>query len=473
MLHQCFAIPLSVLALAGTFSPPVNAAERPNILLMVSDDLGYGDVACYGHPVIKTPHIDRLAADGLRLKSYYSAAAICSPARAGLMTGRTPHRVGVHNWIESGSPVHLRSSEITIATLLKDAGYDTCHIGKWHLNGRFNQPDQPQPADHGFEHWFSTQNNAAPTHENPRNFVRNGKPLGPQRGFSSHIVAKEAIRWLTQDHHRDAPFFIYVCFHEPHEVIASAPEYLAQYADLPDERRREHHANITQMDAAVGKLLAALDERGYRDNTLVVFTSDNGPAQTKTHPFGSAGPFRGAKGDMYEGGIRVPGIIRWPGHAEAGSESDEPVSAVDWLPTFCELAGCEAPAVRRLDGASLLAVLDGEPVRREQPLYWQFSFGATPPKVALRRGDWKLLAGITPMPPRTGASILPGQMKAMKAAELTSFELYNLRTDPGETQNRSGDEPERLADLKGAMQEIYRSVREETPVWPDWAARPK
>ena len=147
----------------------------------------------------------------------------------------------------------------------------------------------PQPRDHGFEHWFSTQNNAVPTHENPRNFVRNGTPLGVQEGYSSHIVAKEAIRWLKDDRARDKPFFMYICFHEPHEVIASAPEYMSQYSDLPLERR-EHHANITQMDAAVGKILAALDEGGYRDNTLVVFTSDNGPARTPRHPFGSAGP---------------------------------------------------------------------------------------------------------------------------------------------------------------------------------------
>jgi arylsulfatase A len=266
---------------------------------------------------------------------------------------------------------------------------------------------------------------------------------------------------------------MYVCFHEPHEVMASAPEYLARYRDLPEERRREHHANITQMDAAVGKLLTALDEQGYRDNTLVVFTSDNGPAQTPRHPYGSAGPFRGMKGDMYEGGIRVPGIIRWPGHAAAGSESDEPVSALDWLPTFCKLAGCEAPTDRKLDGSSLLAVLDGKPIDRKQPLYWQFSFGATPPKVALRQGRWKLLAGISPMPPRTGASILPGQMDALKTAELTNFELYDLRADPGETRNRAGDEPERLAELKASMQEIYLDVRKETPVWPEWTAPAK
>ena len=459
-------------AAAADDPPKKDAPERPNILFMMSDDLGYGDIACYGHPVVKTPHIDRLASQGLRLTSYYAASPICSPSRAGLMTGRTPHRVGVHNWIGDGSPVHLPRGEITVAALLRDAGYDTCHVGKWHLNGRFNEPDQPQPNDHGFNHWFSTQNNAIPSHQNPRNFVRNGEPVGELQGFSSHIVAEEAARWLKETHQREKPFFLYVCFHEPHEVIVSAQEYLDQYPDVDDNRRSERLANITQMDAAVGKILAALDESGHRDNTLVVFTSDNGPATPPTHPFGSAGPLRGVKGNVYEGGIRVPAIIRWPGHSTAGKESDEPISAVDWLPTLCEIAGAQPPTDRTLDGASMLPLFDGEPIQRKRPLYWQFSFGATPKKVAIRDGDWKLLAGITPMPPRTGASILPGQMDEMKKAELTDFELYNLRNDIGETQEQSHAEPERLADLKAKMREIYLEVREESPVWPEWTAAP-
>ncbi len=472
MLRTVLAFCCCTTAAVATAAPPADGPPRPNVLFMMSDDLGYGDVACYGHPVVKTPHIDRLASQGLRLTSYYAASPICSPSRAGLMTGRAPHRVGVHNWIGDGSPVHLRREEVTVATLLRDAGYDTCLVGKWHLNGRFNSPDQPQPNDHGFDYWFATQNNAIPSHRNPRNFVRNGKPVGETRGYSSLIVADEAIHWLKEIHRPEKPFFLYVAFHEPHEAIASAPEYLDQYPDVADPRRRERHANITQMDAAVGKILAALDEGGHRDDTLVVFTSDNGPATPPKHPFGSAGPLRGVKGNVYEGGIRVPAIIRWPGRSTAGAESDEPVSAVDWLPTFCAIAGGQPPGDRTLDGASLLPVFDGEPIVRKRPLYWQFSFGATPKKVAIREGDWKLLAGITPMPPRTGASILPGQMEEMKKAELTDFELYDLRTDIGETRDRSGDEPERLADLKAKMREIYLEVREESPVWPDWLASP-
>jgi arylsulfatase A len=470
MLRTVLVLGLLANTAAAAAPPPADGSGRPNIVLMVSDDLGYGDVACYGHPLVKTPNIDGLAKQGLRLTSYYAASPICSPSRAGLMTGRTPQRVGVHNWIGDGSPVHLRRSEITVATLLRDAGYDTCLSGKWHLNGRFNKPDQPQPNDHGFDYWFATQNNARPTHHNTNNFVRNGKPVGEQKGYSSHIVAEEAIRWLKEKHNRDKPFFLYVSFHEPHEIIDSAPEYLNQYPNVADKSSRERMANITQMDAAVGKILAALDENGYRDNTLTVFTSDNGPATTPAHPSGSAGPLRGVKGNVYEGGIRVPAIFRWPGHSTPGSVSDEPISAVDWLPTLCEIAGCQPPTDRKLDGASLLPVFEGKPIARKQPLYWQFSFGATPKKVALREGDWKLVAGITPMPPRTAASILPGQMEEMKKAELTAFELYNLRNDIGEKKDLSREEPERFADLKAKMQKMYHEVREESPVWPVWAA---
>ncbi len=151
--------------------PPYVRAERPNILLVVSDDLGYGDLACYGSKDVQTPNLDRFASEGLKLTSCYAAHPNCSPSRTGMMTGRTPTRVGVRDWIPEDSPVHVRRSEITVATLLRNAGYATCHSGKWHLNGAFNKPTQPQPGDHGFEHWFSTQNNSYPNHHNPDNFV--------------------------------------------------------------------------------------------------------------------------------------------------------------------------------------------------------------------------------------------------------------------------------------------------------------
>ena len=205
------------------------AHERPNVVVVLADDLGYGDLGCYGEPEVQTPHLDQFASEGLRFTDCYAAAASCSPARTGLMTGRTPYRVGIYSAIPFLSPMHVRSSEITIATLLRDAGYTTCHVGKWHLNGWFNLPGQPQPDGHGFEHWFSTQNNALPNHQNPYNFVRNAIPLGPIEGCAGEIVVDEAIDWLRRRRDESKPFFLYVCFHEPHEPIATAERYTKLY----------------------------------------------------------------------------------------------------------------------------------------------------------------------------------------------------------------------------------------------------
>src|SRR5262245_43845588 len=199
------------------------AATPPNILFVLADDLGYGDLACFGSPEIQTPNLDRLAADGLKLTHCYSAGANCSPSRAGLMTGRTPYRVGIYNQLVMMGPMHLRQSEITIASLLKKRGYATALVGKWHLNGLFNLPGQPQPNDHGFDHWFAVQNNALPNHHDPYNFVRNGIPMGPIKGFAGHIVADEAINWFSTLRDKSKPFFLYVAFNEPHETINSDP----------------------------------------------------------------------------------------------------------------------------------------------------------------------------------------------------------------------------------------------------------
>ncbi|MHC4610392.1 MAG: sulfatase-like hydrolase/transferase, partial [Planctomycetota bacterium] len=171
--------------------------RRPNIVIALCDDLGYGDLGCFGHPHVRTPNLDTLAAEGMRLTDCYAAAPVCSPARAGMLTGRTPYRCGVYDWIPSNSPMHLREKEVTVATLLRDSGYATCHAGKWHCNGKFDSSEQPQPDDHGFEHWFATQNNAHPTHKDPDNFVRNGKPVGGLEGHSSELIAQEAIDWLS------------------------------------------------------------------------------------------------------------------------------------------------------------------------------------------------------------------------------------------------------------------------------------
>ena len=460
ILTVCAAVLLSA---AHTHAAP----DQTNFLIVLSDDLGYGDLACFGDTTLQTPNIDRFAAEGLKLTSCYAAAPNCSPSRTGLMTGRTPYRVGVHNWIPFLSPTHVRESEVTIATLLKNAGYDTCHAGKWHLNGWFNLPGQPQPSDHGFQHWFSTQNNALPNHRNPYNFVRNGIPMGPLEGYSSKLVADEAIRWLTETRDRERPFFLFVCFHEPHEPIASDQQYTRLYPS-DDPSYSAHHGNITQMDAAFGRLLQALDERNLRENTFVLFTSDNGPAITNIHPHGSKGPLREKKGHVYEGGIRVPGILRWPGHTRHGTTSDEPVCGVDLLPTLCAIAGVDPPSDRALDGASFLPIFEDRPIERKTPLYWQFNYAQSRPKVAIRMGDWKLLASLNlpEFPP--GADVTDEQMGALKSAELEGFELYNLKDDITETTDLSAREPQRLQDMQAQMQTMYDSVRDESPVWPAW-----
>ena len=442
--------------------------HRPNFVVVLADDLGYGDLGCYGHPLIKTPNVDRLAREGVRFTDCYAAAANCSPARTGLLTGRTPYRVGIHNWIPMLSPMHVRRTEITVATLLRQAGYATCHVGKWHVNGRFNAPDQPQPSDHGFDHWFSTQNNAMPWHRDPDNFVRNGRPVGRLEGHSAGLIVDEAIRWLRQLRDPSKPFFLFVCFHEPHEPIATDPRFAGLYASLELPSQRAHHGNVTQMDHAFGRLMKAIDVLDLRENTFVLFTSDNGPAITKQHPHGSAGPLRAKKGHLYEGGIRVPGIMRWPGHTTAGRVCDEPISGVDVLPTLCGIAGIEVPDDRRIDGADLRPVFGGKAVRRTTPLYWQFNYARSRPKVAMRVGDYKVLAGLTgPQLPPT-SDITEANMKAIKNAELDGFELYNLRKDIGETRDLSAAEPGRFKELTGRLQRVYRDVKAETPVWPAW-----
>lgn len=460
----CFLISWAIL---GSLAGACGAAgvERPNVLLMLADDLGYGDLGCYGHPVVRTPNIDRLASQGLRLTSCYSAGANCSPSRAGLMTGRTPYRVGIQNQIPMLSPMHLRSEEVTIATLLRRAGYATCHSGKWHLNGMFNLPGQPQPGDHGFEHWFSTQNNCLPNHHNPYNFVRGGIPVGPIEGYAGQIVVDEAIRWLRNERAQQKPFFLYVCLHEPHEPIRPDPRFTALY-DFPDDRSRAaYYASISQMDDACGRLLAALDELSLADNTLVWFTSDNGPARTKWHNCGSAGPLRDYKGSVYEGGIRVPGIVRWPGVARQGSISDESVSGVDFLPTICVVTGIAPPADRALDGTSIVPLMRGEGLTRVQPLYWQFNFAHSKPCVALREGDWKILAQLSERPTKY-SSITDQTNHVLKTADLLAFELYNLRQDIGETTDRAAGEPEKLREMAALLQARYAEIRRETPVWP-------
>ncbi len=424
------------------------ASQRTNFVIILCDDLGYGDLSCHGHPTIRTPNLDRLATEGVRLTNCYASAPVCSPSRAGMLTGRTPYRCGIEDWIPENHPMHLRPSEITVATLLRDAGYATCHVGKWHCNGLFNSPEQPQPGDHGFEHWFSTQNNAIPSHRDPINFVRNGRAVGPLRGFSSKLIVDEAIDWLNR-RDRGRPFCLFVWFHTPHEPVATGEEFVDLYSQATPEQRREYFGNVTQMDHEVGRLMRTLDSLRLRDQTFVMFTSDNGPETLNRYrgaerSYGSPGPLRGMKLHMYEGGIRVPGIVRWPGRVTPGTVSAEPVCNVDVLPTLCEIAGARVPTDRAIDGASMVPMFAGQPIRRSTPLYWRYDRAIGQPKEALRDGDWKLLAH----------------------ADLRQFELYNLREDPYETKDLSANQPDRVEAMSAKLQKLHDEIDAERPRWP-------
>lgn len=420
-------------------SSAATASHKPNIIIMLCDDLGYGDLSCFANPTIKTPHLDRLATEGIRLTHCYSSSPVCSPSRAGMMTGRNHNRLGIHDWIPAESGIFMRPNEITIAQLLQRAGYHTCHVGKWHLNSRTNGSERT-PGESGFEHWLYTQNVAAPSHLDPVNFVRNGQPAGPMKGPSSHVIVDEATRWL--DGIKEGPFFLNVWFHEPHEPVAAADEFLSLYPDEANLDRRHYFGDVSQMDAAVGKLMKYLDDHGLRENTFVFFTSDNGPETLKRYPgagrsYGSPGPLRGMKLHITEAGYRVPGIIRWPGHTKAGTISPEPICNVDLLPTACALADVAPPHDRSLDGASILPLFENQPVQRPHPLYWQYDFAISKPWVmSLRDGAWKLLSN----------------------SKIDQFELYNVADDIGEKQNVADKYPERVNSMAAIMKKLHAEI---------------
>ncbi|MCI0684249.1 MAG: sulfatase-like hydrolase/transferase [Gemmataceae bacterium] len=438
---------LAPAALLHAGEPETKPAAPPNFIIVLADDLGWGDLGCYGHPVIKTPNLDRFATQGMRFTQCYAASAVCSPSRSALLTGRTPYRNGVFTWIPAGSEIHLRTSEITIATLLRRLGYTTCHVGKWHLNGLFNSPKQPQPNDHGYDWWLGTQNNAAPNHKDPNNFARNGKAVGPMEGFSAEIVANEAVHWLKKERDRAKPFFLTMWFHEPHLPIESNPKFMSLYPDLVknDPDMAQHHGNVTQMDHAVGLLLKALDDMNLAENTFIIFTSDNGPEGTGLtgRTRGSTGGLRGRKRAVYEGGIRVPGIIRWPGRVKAGSTSDQPIVGSDVFTTICSVAKVPLPNDRPIDGADILPVFEGRKLDRKTPMYWRCNIAPGQFKICMRHGDWTILAN----------------------EKLTKFELYNLKDDLKQETNLAAKETAKLDELRGMLVRLNTEIEKEGPTW--------
>ncbi|MEM1411559.1 MAG: sulfatase-like hydrolase/transferase, partial [Pseudomonadota bacterium] len=435
------------------------AATPPNVLLIYVDDLGYGDLGSYGHPVIRTPVLDELASQGARLTQYYAPSALCSPSRAGLLTGRIPARTGIYSWIPPDSGIYLQTSEHTLAEMLREHGYETALVGKWHLNSGLGRTDEPQPQDHGFESFYGHNAYQIPTNRNPTNIYRNREALPEQPGYTAQLYVDEALAWLA-GRASAQPFFLMLSMAEPHTTIENPPAWNAMYRSytrgpivpipsggtkppwgkLTPRGPGEYYANISYMDAQLGRLLAWLRRSGKDRNTLVIFASDNGPVTSRwqawheVNAHGSTGGLRGRKHYLHEGGIRVPAIVRLPGVIEPGREVDTPITGLDWLPTIAALAGVAPAAEQQLDGDDVLPALTGRRLR-ERTLFWAMT-GRSELRYAVRRGHWKLLLDAAGEP----------------------RELYDLKADHLELNNRLRDQPAQAARLRRHFEQIHRSL---------------
>lgn len=450
---------LSLCLLIVGVAVMAQADERPNIIYIMTDDLGYGDLGCFGQEVIQTPRLDQMAREGLRMTDHYAGHTVCRPSRLVLWTGQHSGTTG----LIGNQPRSLTGTEQTVSKLLQRAGYATGGVGKWAL-GNVETPadidNDGHPNKNGFDYWFgylnqSNAHNFYPTHlwENDRQVPLAGNVLSdhPQargrvssiRQTYSHDVITEAAMDFIRRHH-DQPFLLHVHWTIPH-ANNEAGRVLRDGMEIPDygiyadkewpNPEKGFAAMITRMDADVGRLLDLLKELAIDDNTIVFFTSDNGPHQEGNHKvdfFNSNGPLRGFKRSMHEGGIRVPMIVRWPGVIAAGGESDLPTAAWDFLPTACELATVElnADVAAAIDGVSIVPTLRGRPdeQKRHEYLYWASSEGAT--SVGVRRGPWKLV--------RYRAD---AKNKTPDTDDRAAWRLYTLSTDIGETDDVAANHP--------------------------------
>jgi arylsulfatase A len=429
----------------------------PNVLILLADDMGYTDLHCFGGKA-NSPNLDNLAENGLKFTQFYAPAPNCSPSRTGLLTGRMPSRVGMYNYRRDLHTMHLPGSEITIAELLNGQGYQTAHFGKWHLSclPQDSNLNQPQPINQGFDYSLGTENNAIPSHLNPTNFVRNGERVLETDGFSCQLVANEVKSWFNSFYKKGKPFFMYVAFHEVHAKIAS-PDNMIQHYPGETKRNAEYFANVENMDNAAGKILDELKSRDLLENTIVIFASDNGPYRN-----GSAGELRGLKGEVYDGGIRVPGIFYWPGKIETGQINETPASLIDVLPTLAEACDFKLPTDRKIDGTSLLPLFSQNNIERETPLMW-FFYRAYP-EISMRIDDYVLIGNALDSVPRTHPTS-DLDMDFIKNIQLKEFELYNVKMDPGQQNNLIETEIEIFQQMKHQMITLLEEIKTEGPYW--------
>ncbi len=414
------------------------AADRPNIIFIMADDLGYGDLGCHGQQKIRTPKIDGLAAEGMRFTQFYSGCTVCAPARSTLMTGQhTGHtRVRGNFGKKPHERIPLRAEDVTVAEALKKAGYTTGIVGKWGLG----EPDTTGiPNRQGFDCWFGylNQRNAHSYYppylwKNQEKYPLPGNADDKKEQYSHDLMTREALAFLRRS--KDKPFFLYLPYTIPHGKYQVPSDEPYSKTNWP-QQMKNLAAMITRMDADIGKIMKLLKDLDLDDKTLVLFCSDNGPA-VQEELFDSNGPLRGKKRDLYEGGIRVPMIARWPGRIKAGVVSDQVWAMWDFLPTVAEIAGTRPPD--NIDGISMLNALLGREQKSHEFLYWEFH-ETKKMSQAVRMGDWKAVI-------KAGGKL----------------ELYNLKTDLGESRDVSDGHP----DVVARIEDYLNTARTESEHWP-------
>ncbi len=432
-------------------SPEIQAADnsRPNIIVIMADDLGYGDIGCFGSPTIQTPHLDRMAQEGVRLIDFHSSGAVCSPTRAGLMTGRYQQRAGIPGVIVADPmrPTHphgIQDREITFAELFTKAGYQTAIFGKWHL-GYYKKYN---PVRHGFGQFrgYISGNVDFFSHVDQagrQDWWRDDQ-LEDETGYTTHLITKHALTFIEKN--KQQPFCLYLPYEPPHYPYqgphdapirkVGKPRGNAESRQSQADKLRAYKEMVEEMDTGIGQILASLKKHELDENTLVMFFSDNGGTKT-----GNNGPLRGTKGQVWEGGHRVPFIARWPGKIKAGSASKELAISLDVMPTILSAAGISSPKDHPLDGTNLLPLLTEQKPLKERTLFWGHGNSR-----AVRQGQWKLITNA------------PGQKQPG---------LFNLSTDLAEKTDLADQEPERLKKLLRALKAWEKEVTENAAPQPE------
>ena len=442
---------LTAVAILLTVTGIAPAADRPNIVLIFVDDMGYGDLGCFGHPTIATPNLDRMAAEGMKFTQFHVASSVCTPSRAGLLTGRLPVRSGLTHVFIPQSEGGIPDGEITIAELLKDVGYTSACIGKWHLG----RPDGYLPLNHGFDYYFGipysndmspgTQpNNPLFAEQPPTPLIRNFTVTNPEREPDQRYLTKwyteEALAFLRKNAGRK-PFFLYLAHTMPHVPIFASEKFRGK------SRRGLYGDVVEELDWSCGEVLKAVKDLGVEDNTLVIFTSDNGPWLGKQLAGGSAGLFEEGKISTWEGGYLVPAIARWPGRVPAGVTNQSFATTMDLFVTFARLGGAKVPTDRAIDGTDVSPLLFENASGREARMFYYFGDELW----AVRKGPWKIHVKTT-----SPASVSTWGQWPIEEHDPPL--LFNVEHDPSEKYNVAHEQPEVVEQLLKLMHEHEKNV---------------